>query len=198
MGSANQQYDHLIKLLLIGDSGARSTRPISTNPYSTTLQYASLEHPKHLPFHVSTHDFPGHKCQAVPSAVSAFLSAPPPAPPPPQLTLACPPVPASRLRSPSPSRPPASPGVGKSCLLLRFSDDSFTTSFITTIGIDFKIRTVELDGGAPDYPTSSPTPPHSIPRSLPLSPSPTFWSVHQTGVHLGRRITDVPKEFPLL
>lgn len=37
-------------------------------------------------------------------------------------------------------------GVGKSCLLLRFSDDSFTTSFITTIGIDFKIRTVELDG----------------------------------------------------
>lgn len=37
-------------------------------------------------------------------------------------------------------------GVGKSCLLLRFSDDQFTTSFITTIGIDFKIRTVELDG----------------------------------------------------
>ncbi|XP_057252005.1 ras-related protein RAB1BV-like [Beta vulgaris subsp. vulgaris] len=25
-------------------------------------------------------------------------------------------------------------GVGKSCLLLRFSDGSFTTSFITTIG----------------------------------------------------------------
>ncbi|KAG8061522.1 hypothetical protein GUJ93_ZPchr0003g16864 [Zizania palustris] len=38
------------------------------------------------------------------------------------------------------------PCVGKSCLLLRFSDGSFTTSFITTIGIDFKIRTVELDG----------------------------------------------------
>jgi GTPase SAR1 family protein len=37
-------------------------------------------------------------------------------------------------------------GVGKSCLLLRFSDDSFTTSFITTIGIDFKIRTIEQDG----------------------------------------------------
>ena len=28
-------------------------------------------------------------------------------------------------------------GVGKSCLLLRYSDDSFTSSFITTIGIDF-------------------------------------------------------------
>uniref|UniRef100_A0A0R0JK61 Uncharacterized protein n=1 Tax=Glycine max TaxID=3847 RepID=A0A0R0JK61_SOYBN len=29
-------------------------------------------------------------------------------------------------------------GVGKSCLLLRFSDGSFTTSFITTIGLDYK------------------------------------------------------------
>jgi hypothetical protein len=28
----------------------------------------------------------------------------------------------------------AAPGVGKSCLLLRFSEDSFTPSFITTIG----------------------------------------------------------------
>jgi Ras-related protein Rab-8A len=37
-------------------------------------------------------------------------------------------------------------GVGKSCLLLRFCDNSFTPSFITTIGIDFKIRTMELDG----------------------------------------------------
>ncbi|CAL9106963.1 unnamed protein product [Musa textilis] len=37
-------------------------------------------------------------------------------------------------------------GVGKSCLLLRFSDGFFMTSFITTIGLDFKIRTIELDG----------------------------------------------------
>jgi len=37
-------------------------------------------------------------------------------------------------------------GVGKSCLLLRFADDAWTPSFITTIGIDFKIRTIELDG----------------------------------------------------
>ena len=28
-------------------------------------------------------------------------------------------------------------GVGKSCLLLRFSDDIFTDSFISTIGVDF-------------------------------------------------------------
>lgn len=36
-------------------------------------------------------------------------------------------------------------GVGKSCLLLRFADDTYTESYITTIGVDFKIRTVEID-----------------------------------------------------
>ena len=38
------------------------------------------------------------------------------------------------------------PGVGKSCLLLRFADDTYTESYISTIGVDFKIRTIELDG----------------------------------------------------
>merc|ERR1711920_607246 len=37
-------------------------------------------------------------------------------------------------------------GVGKSCLLLRFADDTYTESYISTIGVDFKIRTLELDG----------------------------------------------------
>ncbi|QLG72883.1 hypothetical protein HG535_0D05920 [Zygotorulaspora mrakii] len=37
-------------------------------------------------------------------------------------------------------------GVGKSCLLLRFSDDTYTNDYISTIGVDFKIKTVELDG----------------------------------------------------
>merc|ERR1712131_424603 len=37
-------------------------------------------------------------------------------------------------------------GVGKSCLLLRFSDDTYSESYISTIGVDFKIRTIELDG----------------------------------------------------
>eukprot|EP00294_Goniomonas_avonlea_P009502 CAMPEP_0114555756 /NCGR_PEP_ID=MMETSP0114-20121206/8923_1 /TAXON_ID=31324 /ORGANISM="Goniomonas sp, Strain m" /LENGTH=213 /DNA_ID=CAMNT_0001740911 /DNA_START=71 /DNA_END=712 /DNA_ORIENTATION=+ len=36
-------------------------------------------------------------------------------------------------------------GVGKSSLLLRFSDDTFDTSGTPTIGIDFKLRTIELD-----------------------------------------------------
>ena len=56
-------------------------------------------------------------------------------------------------------------GVGKSCLLLRFAllqlirymsvngifplrfaDDTYTESYISSIGVDFKIRTIELDG----------------------------------------------------
>lgn len=37
-------------------------------------------------------------------------------------------------------------GVGKSCLLLRFADDTYTESYISTIGVDFKIRTIEQDG----------------------------------------------------
>ncbi|KAI8034430.1 ras-related protein Rab-35 [Drosophila ficusphila] len=37
-------------------------------------------------------------------------------------------------------------GVGKSSLLIRFSDDTFSGSYITTIGVDFKIRTVDIEG----------------------------------------------------
>ncbi|MES1909523.1 MAG: Ras-related protein RABD2c [Cercozoa sp. M6MM] len=37
-------------------------------------------------------------------------------------------------------------GVGKSCLLLRFADDNFTDSYISTIGVDFRFRTVTIDG----------------------------------------------------
>lgn len=37
-------------------------------------------------------------------------------------------------------------GVGKSSLLLRFADNMFSGSYITTIGVDFKIRTVNIDG----------------------------------------------------
>ncbi|GAB1604583.1 ras-related protein Rab-35-like [Argonauta hians] len=36
--------------------------------------------------------------------------------------------------------------VGKSCLLLRFAENTFSPSYITTIGVDFKIRTVECNG----------------------------------------------------
>ena len=71
-----QDYDYLIKLLLIGDSGMSTSASII----------------------VCCADMPPH-----------------------------PPMRIGRLGS-----LPA--GVGKSCLLLRFSEDSFTSSFITTIG----------------------------------------------------------------
>ena len=34
----------------------------------------------------------------------------------------------------------------QSCLLLRFAEDAFTDSYLSTIGVDFKIRTIELEG----------------------------------------------------
>jgi GTPase SAR1 family protein len=33
-------------------------------------------------------------------------------------------------------------GVGKSCLLLRFADDTYTESYISTIGVDFVSRSM--------------------------------------------------------
>lgn len=37
-------------------------------------------------------------------------------------------------------------GVGKTSILFRYSDDAFNTTFISTIGIDFKIKTIDLKG----------------------------------------------------
>jgi len=37
------------------------------------------------------------------------------------------------------------PGTGKSCILGRFADDPFHEFYIPTIGVDFKIETVEID-----------------------------------------------------
>ena len=37
-------------------------------------------------------------------------------------------------------------GVGKSSLLVRFADNTFSGNYITTIGVDFKIRTIEING----------------------------------------------------
>ena len=36
--------------------------------------------------------------------------------------------------------------VGKTCLLMRYANDTFSPSFITTIGIDFKVKYADVDG----------------------------------------------------
>jgi small GTP-binding protein len=36
--------------------------------------------------------------------------------------------------------------VGKTCLILRYADDSFTDTFLTTVGVDFKAVKREIDG----------------------------------------------------
>ena len=36
--------------------------------------------------------------------------------------------------------------VGKSSILLRYTDDIYHSRYISTIGVDFKIKTIELDG----------------------------------------------------
>lgn len=35
--------------------------------------------------------------------------------------------------------------VGKSCLLLRFADDQFSENYMTTIGVDFRFKTLNID-----------------------------------------------------
>lgn len=35
--------------------------------------------------------------------------------------------------------------VGKSCLLLRFADDQFIENHISTIGVDFRFKTLNVD-----------------------------------------------------
>ncbi|XP_046905989.1 ras-related protein Rab-15-like isoform X1 [Hypomesus transpacificus] len=37
-------------------------------------------------------------------------------------------------------------GVGKTCLIRRFTDNEFHPSHISTIGVDFKMKTLEIDG----------------------------------------------------
>ncbi|EZG76549.1 small GTPase family Rab subfamily protein [Gregarina niphandrodes] len=36
-------------------------------------------------------------------------------------------------------------GVGKSCLLVRFVDDTFAESYISTIGVDFRFRVIKIN-----------------------------------------------------
>jgi len=37
-------------------------------------------------------------------------------------------------------------GVGKTCLMLRYAQGTFSETFITTVGIDYKYKFIEIDG----------------------------------------------------
>lgn len=37
-------------------------------------------------------------------------------------------------------------GVGKSSILVRFTDNVFSNNFVSTIGVDFRVKTIEIDG----------------------------------------------------
>ena len=37
-------------------------------------------------------------------------------------------------------------GVGKTCLMLRYTNDVFNSSYISTIGVDFHIKSVDING----------------------------------------------------
>ena len=36
--------------------------------------------------------------------------------------------------------------VGKSCLLVRFADDEFNMNYVSTIGVDFRFRSLRHNG----------------------------------------------------
>ena len=37
-------------------------------------------------------------------------------------------------------------GTGKSSLILRYTDDTFNSSLVSSIGVDFKLKKKEIDG----------------------------------------------------
>ena len=48
--------------------------------------------------------------------------------------------------------------MSQSCLLLRFAENAFTDSYLSTIGVDFKIRTVDFEGKTMKLQIVSPCP----------------------------------------
>ena len=36
--------------------------------------------------------------------------------------------------------------VGKTCMIMRYIDNSFTENFLTTVGVDFKVKDLNIDG----------------------------------------------------
>ena len=36
--------------------------------------------------------------------------------------------------------------VGKTCMIMRYIDNTFTESFLTTVGVDFRVKVIAIDG----------------------------------------------------
>ena len=64
-------------------------------------------------------------------------------------------------------------GVGKSCLLLRFADDTYTESHISTIGVDFVRRRRRAARPAPPPLPAAADPLIPRCRGAPLAPKPS-------------------------
>jgi len=37
-------------------------------------------------------------------------------------------------------------GVGKSCIILQYTENSFSQNLMNSIGVDFKLKSIEVDG----------------------------------------------------
>jgi len=79
-------------------------------------------------------------------------------------------------------------GVGKSCLLLRFADDTYTESYISTIGVDFKIRTIELDGKTVKLQIVRPTSPRLSSRRR-RRRFELIWGMYNSGIPRARSVS---------
>lgn len=145
-------YDYLIKLLLIGDSGALFFEGLCARERKgASLSQRVASFPARWPARAASPVLLLDRASACPlslllraRALSRNAREPPffrasrrgararRSP----IALASQPAPLFSLSSSSSllSTRPKNTGVGKSCLLLRFAEDSFTPSFITTIG----------------------------------------------------------------
>ena len=37
-------------------------------------------------------------------------------------------------------------GVGKSCIILQYTENNFSNNLMNSIGVDFKLKSIEIDG----------------------------------------------------
>jgi hypothetical protein len=198
-------HDYLVKLLLIGDSGAnrpqgfrfqrwgeressraspqhRPREDGRTHPPDTSRSNlaAVLGSVSGFPQAVATHaarQAVRRRCAVAETTISTSA-----------VLLPLTPVTAAPKLTRLPSPPCASAaGVGKSCLLLRYSDDSFTTSFITTIGYAVPSQPASLPGRQAEKSHTVSLPTLTLTLTLPAPPSAMAWAVSSDRQRVRRR-----------